>query len=290
MDDDIISPEMQALLRADASAHVGRQGIQLTEKEKQFEAKVREILAKEQRHAAQQETQQELVTPSGPLVVPISRGPNRIIQEKWKPIPLALRVLRVATAPGRGLIKLIQAIYRTLARPDADESATDSSSPDFLPLPSQQRPRWIWPFEPAAWDPAVGGLKLIEGLVTVAITIVMIGILLPAVQSAREAARRTQCMVNLKQIMLGVMNYESGTASFPWTQGTVATVYPTINNGQMPWDTPRRPAPSIRASVRLPCCSLTLERPQPSTPSIAASGYISTPLPSTSARGRRWSA
>ena len=41
-----LSPEMRVLLRADASEEVGRQGIQLTEKEKQFEAKVREILAR----------------------------------------------------------------------------------------------------------------------------------------------------------------------------------------------------------------------------------------------------
>jgi prepilin-type N-terminal cleavage/methylation domain-containing protein/prepilin-type processing-associated H-X9-DG protein len=74
-------------------------------------------------------------------------------------------------------------------------------------MPVGRRTNFAWPLR---------GFTLVELLVVIAIIGILVALLLPAIQAAREAARRTECTNNLRQLAIAALNYESTKKAFPY--------------------------------------------------------------------------
>ena len=97
------------------------------------------------------------------------------------------------------------------------------------------------------WYHARVGFTLIELLVVIAIIGVLVGLLLPAVQQAREAARRLACSNNMKQLVLAIHNYASSKGGFPPSMvHTPGTAFPSNNES---WGIHGRILPYIEQGV-----------------------------------------
>jgi prepilin-type N-terminal cleavage/methylation domain-containing protein/prepilin-type processing-associated H-X9-DG protein len=115
------------------------------------------------------------------------------------------------------------------------------------------------------------GFTLVELLVTIAIIGILIALLLPAVQAAREAARRMQCSNHLKQIGLGLHTYHDTFRGFPPAKFTqppehnwIAFILPFIEqvnlestyDWEVPWDDPLN-QPAINTQLQVLNCPST---------------------------------
>lgn len=101
---------------------------------------------------------------------------------------------------------------------------------------------------------STNGFTLVELLVVIAIIGILVSLLLPAVQAAREAARRMQCTNNLKQFSLAALNFESTYRGLPYNAITK-------NNSQMPyipWDPsgPDAPTPGYLGGTQGRCSGM----------------------------------
>ena len=128
------------------------------------------------------------------------------------------------------------------------------------------------------------GFTLVELLVVIAIIGILVALLLPAVQAAREAARRSQCFNNLKQIDLAIHLYHDATKSLPpsrmpcWHGTWASAIWPYLEEGSIAqkWDPVmgyyEQPLENLTAQVPSYLCPTRRSPPQLSVEGDTRSG------------------
>ena len=119
------------------------------------------------------------------------------------------------------------------------------------------------------------GFTLIELLVVIAIIAVLVGLLLPAVQAAREAARRMQCSNNLKQLGLALSNYEAALGALPMT--IVFSGYGNTVTYETGWSAQARLLPFLEGNALFNAANLSVfkeDPPNATVISLNVNGFV----------------